>query len=104
MICDFYVPIHFLVLCQSIFRYSARIDSSDSDFDVPPPKKVAVCVSSSDDAGADLEGGFGGLQPPQLKPWRPTVNSAQEFKFIIRYARGVQYNLSAKRKQAYTQC
>ena len=29
------------------------------------------------------------------------MNSVQEFKFIIRYARRVQYKLSAKRKQAY---
>ena len=50
--------------------------------------------------GADLEGRFRGLQPPP-KPWRPTVNSVQEFKFIIRYARRVQYKLSAKRKQVY---
>ena len=29
------------------------------------------------------------------------MNSAQELKFIVQYARRVQYNLSAKRKQAY---
>ena len=48
-------------------------------------------------------GGFRGLQPPPPPPklWRPTVNSAQEFKFIVQYASRVQYNLSAKRKQAY---
>ena len=44
---------------------------------------LQVCLM----AGADLERGFGGLQPPPPpppppKPWRPTVNSAQELKFI----------------------
>ena len=29
------------------------------------------------------------------------MNSAQELKFIVHYARRVQYKLSAKRKQAY---
>ena len=29
------------------------------------------------------------------------MNSAQELKFIVQYARSVQYNLSAKKKQAY---
>ena len=51
--------------------------------------------------GADLGGGgdVGGCNPP--KPWRLTVNSAQEFKFIVQYARRVQCNLSTKREQAY---
>ena len=29
------------------------------------------------------------------------MNSAQGLKFIVQYARRVQYNLSGKRKQAY---
>ena len=32
------------------------------------------------------------------------MNSAQELKFIVQYARIKQYNLSAKRKQAYPVC
>ena len=48
-------------------------------------------------------GGGGGVYvvvtPP--KPWRPTMNSAQELKFIVQYMCSVEYNVSAKRKQAY---
>ena len=49
--------------------------------------------------GGSRGGVWGVATPP--KPRRPTVNSAQEFKFIVHYARRVQYKLSAKRKQAY---
>ena len=48
--------------------------------------------------------GWGQATPDYPKPWRPTVNSAQELKFILHYARRVQYNLSANRKQAYPGC
>ena len=49
-------------------------------------------------------GGLGGCNPPPPPPPKAletTVNSVQEFKFIVQYARRVQYNLNTKRKQAY---
>ena len=55
--------------------------------------------SETECRGGSRGGGLGGCNPP--KPRRPTVNSAQELKFIVHYARRVQYKLSAKRKPAY---